>query len=153
MKLTAKEAGKQIGEAINLIDFSLSENNFTALAKLPYILFAEYIPDPDKMYYRGEVIRVKDNKYLIQNQGRIENDRPPHINSLCKLFRDSKRYDFDGNVRFWVREEWCLFGYERYYENPDRPQDNGWYRVKTNHAEGNNTQPPGMPNIWERCAN
>ena len=136
-----KNKAKQIGEALSLIDFSVSERNFTALVKLPALLFTEYAEDPQREYNRGEVIRVGNNKYLLQNWGKIDADRPPPVNPLCKLFRDGGRYE-------WVREEWCIQGFERYWENAERPQDTGWYRVIAASAGDNNTPPAGVPGVW-----
>jgi len=108
------------------------------------MLFAEYVPDPDRMYDRGEVIRVENGKYLIQNWGRIDPTQPPPVNPLCKLFRDGGRYD-------WVREEYCIKGFERYYDDGD-PQRTGWYRVITDNAGDNVTPPPGVPQTWEKVS-
>ena len=138
-----KEKGKQIGEALSLLDFSVSERNYEALVRLPAMLFAEYVPDPDRMYERGEVIRVGNVKYLLQNWGRIDPNVPPEVNPLCKLFRDSGRYE-------WVREEWCSQGFERHWENADRPEESGWYRVIAANAGDNNTAPPSVPSVWAK---
>jgi len=135
-----RDKGKQIGEALNLIDFFFSHE---ALARLPAMLFAEYVPDPDRMYNRGEVVRMGSSKYLLQNWGRIDIDKPPPQNPLCRLFRDSGRYE-------WVREEYCAKGFERYYEDANNSQNTGWYKVIADNAGDNNTPPPGMPTVWER---
>jgi len=138
--MTARDSGKQIGEALRRIDFFYS---MEALVRLPAYLFPEYEPDPERMYNRGEVVRIGNAKYLIQNWGRIDLDKPPPVNPLCKLFRDAGRYD-------WVREEYCSRGFERYWENPDRPQDTGWYKVIADNAGDNNTPPPGAETVWEK---
>ena len=136
---TARDTGKQIGEALQLVDWFYS---MEALVRLPYMLFTEYIPDGERMYNRGEVIRVGNAKYLLQNWGRIDPNQPPPVNPLCKLFRDSGRYE-------WVREEYCIKGFERYYDDGD-PQRTGWYRVIADNAGDNNAPPPGVPMTWEK---
>ena len=148
--MTTREAGRQIGEALSLIDFSVSERNYDALVRLPSLLFAAYEADGSREYARGEVVRVGNNKFLMQNWGKIDPANPPRIEdgvvlpSLCKLFRDGGRYD-------WVREEWCIRGYERYYEDKSRPENTGWYRVVMSNAGDNNTAPPYTPlAVWER---
>ena len=141
----AREKGRQIGEALSLIDFSVSEKNYEALVRLPAMLFAEYVPDLDRQYERGEVVRMGSCKYLLQNWGKIDPDMPPPVNPLCKLFRDAGRYD-------WVREEYCIQGFERFYEDTSNPQNTGWYRVIAANAGDNNTPPPGVPNVWERVS-
>ena len=142
-----KEFGKQIGEAIRLIDFSVSERNMVALVKLPAFLFPEYVPDGQREYQRGEVIRVGNNKYLLQNWGKIDPKNSPRIEngrvepSLCKLFRDGGRYE-------WVREEFCLRGFERYYDDGD-PGRTGWYRVVSESVDSG-TPPPNDSQNWEK---
>lgn len=145
----ARDTGKSIGEAFQYIDF-FSGKGPDALVRLPYLIFPEYVPDPQRDYQRGEVIRVGNNKYLLQNWGKIDDNNPPRIEGtqcyppLCKLFRDSGRYD-------WVREEYCIKGFERYYDDGD-PNRTGWYRVITENAGDNNTPPPGVPQTWEKLA-
>jgi len=129
--MEARDAGRQIGEALRLINFYWSMD---ALVKLPYILFPEYVPDSERMYNRGNVIRIDKYKYLIQNDGRIDVNNPPPTNSLCKLFRDSGRYE-------WVREEYVLQGFERSY-------DDLWYRCIVPIEDGS-TPPPNNPSVWE----
>jgi len=140
-----KEAGKQIGEGISFIKFLPATNNYEALVRLPAILFQEYEPNPERMYERGEVLKMPgDNvsKYLLTGDGRIQNDRPPPENSLCRLFRNRERCE-------WAREEYCSNGFERYYDDGD-PKRTGWYKVIASNAGDNNTSPPGLPNIWKK---
>lgn len=142
-----RDKAKGVGEAISLIDFSTSERNMVALVKLPALLFAEYVPDGERVYERGEVIRVGSNKFLIQNFGKIDPNNPPRIESnqvepsLCKLFRDGGRYD-------WVREEFCLQGFERYYDDGDANRT-GWYRVISARVDSG-TPPPNDYQHWEK---
>ena len=142
-----KDKAKQIGEAINLIDFSVSERNMIALVKLPSLLFAEYVPDGNREYQRGEVIRVGSNKFLLQNWGKIDPSNPPRIEnnqvqpSLCKLFRDNGRYD-------WVKEEFCLKGFKRYYNDGD-PNRTGWYVVVSERVDSG-TPPPNDSMNWSK---
>jgi len=139
-----REKGRQVGEALALIDFSVSERNYEALVRLPATLFAEYKPDPERMYDRGEVIRVGNtDKYLLTNQGRIDVDKPPPENPLCRLFRDNRRYE-------WVREEYCSNGFERHYTDPSDAKRTGCYKVIANNAGDNNTPPPNLPQTWQK---
>ena len=135
------EKGKAITQAIGLLRFLPSDNNFKALVTFPYILFEEYLPDTNRMYERGEVVRVGREKYLFQGDGRL--DKSPKESPLCKLFRDAGRYE-------WVREEYCIEGFIRHWKNPSKPDENGWYRVVTDNAGDNVTPPPGVPWVWER---
>jgi len=137
----AYEKGKAITQAIGYLRFIPSTPNYTALVTFPYLCFQEYTPDPDRMYDRGEVIRVGREKYLIQNDGRIDPNIPPPENSLCKLFRDGGRYD-------WVREEFCLKDFERYYDDGD-PWRSGWYKVISNNVDSS-TPPPNDDQNWEK---
>jgi len=147
MSSKAFEAGKLIGEAISHIDFSVSERNSVALVKLPSLLFPEYVPDGNREYNRGEVIRVGSEKYMFTNWGKIDPNNPPRIEgtqvqpSLVKLYRDSGRYN-------WVREEFCLQGFERYYEDTGNPSNTGWYRVISDVADG--AAPPPNDNRWSK---
>ena len=125
---------EDFGRVFSSIDWF---NNMDALAAAPWKWFAEYAPDPERMYYRGEVIRVETYKYLIQSQGRIENDRPPAVNPLCKLFRDPGLYE-------WVREEYCLRGYVRGYEGK-------FYQVIAARVDSA-TPPPNDPASWKEIS-
>ena len=109
-----RAVGYSIGDGLKYIDFWAAKN-YEALVRLPYIVFAEYVPDGQREYERGEVIRVGCNKYLLQNWGKIDPAIPPPINPLCKLFRDKSAYDPDGTPREWVKEEYCLRDFERLY--------------------------------------
>ena len=141
------EMGKSIGEALRMIDYSVSERCMTALVKLPALPFEEYVPDGNREYERGEVIRVGNNKFLIQNWGKIDPANPPRVENgqvqpqLCKLFRDSGRYE-------WVKEEFCLLGFERYYDDGDENRT-GWYRVVSNVVDSG-TPPPNDDRNWVR---
>jgi len=84
----------------------------------------------------------------LQNWGRIDVDNPPPTNPLCKLFRDSGRYDPDGTPRNWVREEYCLKGFERYYDGGD-PQRTDWYAVKSGRVDSA-TPPPNDAQNWQK---
>jgi len=133
-KTGSTEQIKTIRQALRLVDFFFSHESLT---RLPAAVFDEYVPDPNRMYNRGEVITINECKYLIQNWGRIDPEIPPPTNPLCKLFRDNGRYD-------WVREEYCSRGFERYYEDD-------WYRVIADNAGDNNTPPPALVGVvWER---
>jgi len=137
----ARDTGLQIGEAFKYIDF-FSGKSMEALIRLPYLLFSEYVPDGNREYERGEVVRVGNCKYLLQNWGKLNPDIPLSQQSLCKLFRDSGRYE-------WVREEYCIKGFERYYQDSD-PNRTGWYRVISERVDSG-TPPPNLIGIdWEK---
>jgi len=74
------------------------------------------------------------NKWLLQNWGRLDPDIPLERQSLVKLFRDPRRYE-------WVREEYCINGFERSY-------DGVWYRVRAASVD-DATPPPNNPQAWE----
>jgi hypothetical protein len=144
-----REAGIDIGKGIGFIRFLPATNNYEALVRIPASLFQEYTPDNERMYERGEVLKMPgDNvsKYLLTGDGRIQTDRPPPENSLCRLFRHSGRFE-------WVREEYCSRGFERHYTDPNNHERMGWYRVTANNAGDNNTPPPNIPHVWERLDN
>ena len=130
----AYEKGKAITKGIGYMRFLPATNNYTALVTLPYMCFEEYAPDGQRMYERGEVVRVGREKYLLQGDGRIDVDKPPPVNPLCKLFRDSGRYP-------WVREEYCLQGFEREYNGE-------WYKVIADRVD-DATIPPNSQ-AWEK---
>lgn len=135
-----------IGEGMRFMRFLPATNNYEALVRFPAYIFEKYKPDPERMYERGEVLRMPDDdvsKYLLTGDGRIQNDRPPTENSLCRLFRDSDRHD-------WVREEYCSKGFERHYTDPDDAQRTGWYKCIADNAGDNNTPPPGVPQTWQK---
>ena len=141
----ARERGRQVGEAIGFLRFLPATNNFKALIRFPAVLFQEYVPDPERNYERGEVLKMPDDnvcKYLLQGDGRIQNNQPPPENSLCKLFRNNGRFP-------WVREEFCERGFERFWENPQRPEEDGWYRVIVDTVD-DGTPPPNAPQRWEK---
>ena len=127
---------------LSLIDFSVSERNAKALVGLDYILFSEYLHDPSRQYQRGEVVRVGEYKYLLTNNGNITTN--PADSTLCKLFRSKASYDLDGTPREWVREEFCMRGFERHYNNK-------WYRVKVDVVDSA-TPPSNDTNAWEEIS-
>ena len=104
-----------IGRGIRKIRFLPATNNYEALIDLPAAVFEKYKPDPERMYDRGEVLRMPGDdvsKYLLTGDGRIQNDRPPPENSLCKLFRNA---GLDGQFD-WIREEFCMRGFIRRHD-------------------------------------
>jgi len=106
------EVGFAVTHAISMLRFLPATNNYDALVTFPYLCFEEYVPDAERQYERGQVVRESCCKYLIQNDGvRIDVSRP--LREQLKLFRDSGRYDEDGAPRTWVREEYCLNGFQR----------------------------------------
>jgi len=124
--------------------FLPATNNYEALVRLPAGLFLEYVPDDQRMYERGEVLRMPGGlvcKYLFTGDGKIQLDKPPPENSLCRLFRNASRFE-------WVREEYCSNGFERFYEDPNDPNRTGWYKCIAMNAGDNNTPPPNLPQVW-----
>jgi len=134
--MNKREYGQSIGEAFKYIDFTAG-HSMDALVRLPALVFKSYVHDPLLDRERGQVVRVDNYKYLIQNNGRLNEE--PHIEnnqvqpSLCKLFRDSSKYD-------WVREEYCIEGFIRTYNGVD-------YRCIVQ-IEDSATPPPNN-NSWE----
>ena len=129
--MTAREKGHQIGEALTYVNFYWSMD---ALVRLPAMLFQEYAPDGNRQYERGQVVRQGSYKYLLQGDGKLDPGRPLSELSLLKLFRDSNRYE-------WVREEYCIRGFERSYNDI-------WYRVKVDRVDSA-TPPPNDNQSWE----
>ena len=131
MNNVARELGQKIGEALSYVDWFFS---MESLVRLPWLFFPEYVPDGQREYRRGEVIRTGHEKWLLQNWGKLDPNRPPSEQSLLKLFRDGNRYD-------WVREEYCIQGFERKYNNK-------WYRVKVPSVD-DATPPPNATDRWD----
>jgi len=139
------QLGYESQEALLYVNWFFS---MEALVRLPPSNLKRYKPDPTLNRERGEAFRIGEDKWLVQNNGRIELDKPPNINPLCKLFRDKRRYDSKGNRRDWVREEYCLRGFERYEENDD-PKRAGWYEVIVDNVD-DATRPSQAPQNWKR---
>jgi len=129
-----------LGQIISSMDFSASGKMFITLVKLPACLFPEYVPDGERIHFKGDVIRQENEKYLMQNQGRLDPNIPLSQQPILKLFRDSGPYP-------WVREEFCLRGFERYYDDGD-PGRTGWYRVIS--ANVDSATPPPNSADWEK---
>ena len=128
--------------------FSISTNNFTTLVRLPAVFLEQYVQDDSRdynEYEQGEVTCIGKNKFLIQNFGRIQHDDPPRIENgevlprLCKLFRDKNSHDPDGTPREWVREEFCLKGFERMHNDV-------WYVVDADSVD--DSTPPPNSQYW-----
>ena len=132
--MTKREEGRGLGESVKRTNYF---NNMMALAYLPYVYVPEYVHDTQREYMRGEVTRVGVNKFLLQGDGRL--NEQPYIEdnqakpSLVKLFRDAGRYE-------WVREEYCIKGFERSYNGK-------WYRVTAEIVD--DSTPPGNSQAWE----
>ena len=144
-----RELGRQTGEAVRLIRFIPTTDNFKALIRFAAIFFEEYTHEPQRDRQRGQVVKMPgDNvsKYLMENDGRIQ--ETPRIENnevqprILKLFRNSSRFP-------WVSGEFCERGFERYWENPNRPEENGWYRVIIDLVD-DSTPPPNAPQRWEK---
>ena len=128
----ASEAGRLAWEWTRYVDWYY---NMEALVRAPFMFFSVYVPDARREYNRGEVVRIDHEKYLLQNWGKLDPNIPLSEQSLCKLFRDSGRYS-------WVREEYCLKGYERLYNGV-------WYCVIADRVD-DATPPPNNTQAWER---
>ena len=126
----AKEHGRQSWNWVRYIDWFY---NMGALARAPSPIFDEYVPDGQREYQRGEVVRIKHEKYLLENWGKIDPAIPPDKNPLCKLFRDGGRYPY-------VPKEYCLKGYPRYWEDAN-PEREGWFEVIAEMVD-DSTPPP-----------
>jgi len=128
----AREAGRSAWDFTQYIDWFFS---MEALVRASFTIFSEYVPDGTREYNRGEVVRDGANKWLLQNWGRLDPNIPLNQNPLLKLFRDGGRYE-------WVREEYCLKGFERYY-------DGDWYKVIAERADSA-IPPPNDGQNWEK---
>jgi len=130
-----------VSRGVRKIRFLPATNNYEALIDLPALLFEEYTnADPDRMYDRGEVLKMpgdKVSKYLLTGDGRIQPDKPPPENSLCKLFRNA---GLDGAFE-WVREEFCTRGFLRHHNGK-------LWRVKVDRVD-DATPPPNATDRWE----
>jgi len=127
----------------------ISENMRISLVSLSYRFFPEWEFIPDHDYNRGQVVRMGWNKFLFPDGGRINPGETPATSNRCKLFRDSSGFDPDGAKRHWIREEFCLLGFPRWWErNPGRPEQYGWYRANQRIVDGA-TEPPNDTHNWE----
>jgi|GEM_PF-3166731 len=126
-------AEKHMGSLIFSMDFSTSEKMFDVLANLPASYFPEYVPDPERTYFKGDVVRGGEvEKYMAQNQ--TTTSAHPSQNPMFKLFRDGGLYE-------WVREEYCLRGFVRSYAGK-------WYEVTAARVDSA-TPPPNDPASWK----
>jgi len=144
----AEREGELVGEAISYLRFLPATNNFISLFMWPSKYFRKYVPSDD-MYERGQVVRgntpeTSHKKYLLQGDGRIDKDKPLDEQSLLKLFIG----DVDGP---YVREEFVMQGCNRYWLNPGRPEEDGWYKLIVPWLD-DATPPPNAPQNWERQA-
>ena len=130
MKFT--EAALNIREALRLIDFSVSERNYKALARFPAVLFEEWEVG-EREYIRGEVVRMADEKYLALNQVKTADE--PWVNVQFMLFRTKDPAD-------WRGKEYVENGFLRLY-NGDL------YTYTANGFDGNNTPPPNSSS-WDK---
>jgi len=146
-----QEAGFGIGEGMRMGRYHTSEGNGRMLLRFPATAFDEYVPNPNTEYPAGYVLKMSDDpvsKYMFTRDGKL--DVSPSQSNMCKLFRNGNRYPY-------VEEEFLESGFERYWENPNRPEEDGWYRVKLrNDGEvmivSDKTSPPNAPDRWEKLA-
>jgi len=127
----------------------LTENDRITLTQFPYDCFPEFVWIQDRDYDRGEVIRFNNYKYLLLDGGRIDEGQTPATSNRCLLHRDIASYDIDGTIRKWVREEFCLQDFWRWWDaDSNKPQQHGWYRVKVR-LVNDATDPPNATDRWE----
>ena len=151
--------GHDIIEGIGEIRFTPGTQNYNAVVILPYSVFRQYAMDvlrPERIvsnyfYERGEVACVDRCKFLLDGDRRLNPNDPNEIPRIegnevkpgnLKLFRDSGRYN-------WVRNEYCLKGFERYFEDSNRPDKTGWYTVISARVDSS-TPPPDDYQNWQK---
>jgi len=139
---------KGVSEGIAFFDV-INERGYRGCLRVPATLYPEYVPDPNRQYTRGTVLKMPgDNvsKYVATADNiRIPNDRPPGHpdNRDWRLVRN-----LTGKYRH-VKEEFCEKGAWRWWdEDSNRPQDHGWYELIALVFDGNQA-PFQIPNIWE----
>ena len=147
MSRESYERASRIGPAMKKLRLMPATPNYEFLATIPARFVPKYAYRSEN-WERGEFFRVGNDKYLVQNDGRIDAGEPPPVNPLCKLFRDESGYGPDGSMRLWVREEFCVKGTERYYDGGD-PQRTGWYIVISDRVDSA-TPPPNDAQNWEK---
>ena len=127
----------------------INEDNRVTLVQLSWKLFQpEWAPNPDRQWQRGEVARMGWNKWLsIADNVRIPQGQTPETHSSFLLHRSTASFNPDGTKCGWVREEFVLRGTWRWFDNPQRPQETGWYELLAEVFDGAQT-PPQIPNIW-----
>ena len=128
---------------IRTTDFSLSENARRQLLAYSYTFFEEWDGDTNRQYQRGDVVRVGEWKWMIQNNGNINPN--PLESGLTKLFRSIASHDEDDTPREWIREEFCISGMERMYNGK-------WYQVIASVVD-DATPPPNNQAAWKELVN
>ena len=134
----ASEAGTNAWVWVQYVDWYY---NMEALVRAPFIFFEEYVPDAQREYARGNVIKQGNCKWLFENWGKLDPDIPLNQQPLLKLFRDSGQYDY-------FPGEYCLKGFIRYYHDQD-PERAGWYIVISERVDSK-TPPPNDYQSWEK---
>jgi len=157
-----RESGKVVAAVDELTDavymffrtnrFLPTTGNYEQLLRLPAKVFADFVPDPERQYEQGEVIRLDSWKLLCQSAGKIQ--EPVRIEdnqirpTMLKIFRDINSHDSDGTPRHWIREEFCVQDMMRFWQDSD-PNREGWYRVKSLRVDSA-TSPPNDGLNWEK---
>jgi hypothetical protein len=135
-----------VSEGIAFFDV-ISERSFRGCLRVPATLYPEYVPDPNRNYLRGTVLKMPDDnvsKYVFTGDGRIPNDRPPGHPEQRQLRLVRNR---TGRFRH-VREEFCEQGMWRWWDaDPNRQEQHGWYELIVPIFDGNQ-DPPQIPQIW-----
>ena len=134
----ASEAGTNAWAWVQCVDWFY---NMEALVRAPFMFFPEYVPDSNREYNRGEVVREGGNKWLFENWGKLDPSIPLEQQPLLKLFRDSRQYDY-------FPGEYCLKDFPRYFHDPD-PQRDGLYVVISERVDSK-TPPPNDAQNWQK---
>jgi len=135
--------------------FLPTTSNFEQLLNLPAKTFQPYVEDSNRQYEQGEVFAFNDWVILCQQSGRIQEPIRIEDNQLrptmLKLFRGIESLDADGTARNWVREEFCIKGMQRYWQDTD-PSRTGWYEVISARVDSS-TPPPSDSMNWGKLPN
>lgn len=133
-----------LGDIVSSMDFSVSERMKIKLVQLPARLFPQYVPDTNRNYDRGEAFADGDvNKWMAQNNTRLDPNIPLHEQPNLQLFRDG-----NGDYEYFPGEG-CLRGFRRRFENVNRPEENGVYEVTVNYVDSK-TPPPNDYQSWKK---
>jgi len=145
--------GARLGISLGKLTLMISDNDcYEFLIYCPAESITEYKYEPEKTWRRGKFTRVGNDKYLFEYDIKFDNaSESPAIKAGCKLFRDENRFNPDGSIRYWTREEYCIKGTVRWHDAPDRPQDTGWWEVYSERVDSA-TPPPNDAQNWRKIS-